>query len=119
MNGTYLTVTLLAAALLSGCLEPGPGQKLWVAGQGREGRISRAMDEEAWLGMTKGQLERALRTDVFPDHIVDFSYGRPDEALFGAQFDEALVIHRPLKFDDVWILFRDDKVAAVKAVFIE
>ena len=119
MNRTFLTLTLLAAAGLGGCLDPTPGRKLWVAGQRQEDHVDRAIREGSWLGMDKGRLERALRTHIFPDHIVDFSYSPPDEGLFGAEFDEAMVIHRPLKFDDVWILFRDGKVAAVRPIFDE
>ncbi len=120
MTRTHLAIAiLLSTALLPGCLDRGTGQKLWVAGARQESRVDRAIQEGAWIGMDKARLERVLRAQVFPDHIVDFSYGPPDDGLFGAEYDEALVIHRPLKFDDVWILFRDGKVAAVKPIFIE
>ncbi|MBL7134458.1 MAG: hypothetical protein ISS78_10205 [Phycisphaerae bacterium] len=126
MSKAYHTIILsLAAVLLGGCLEPEPGrglnqsQKLWVAGEDREKAIGEAIAAGTWVGMTRGQLEDALREDIFEGRLVDFSYRRPDTDLFGAQYDEALVIHRPLRFDDVWVLFRDDKVAHVAAIFIE
>ena len=50
---------------------------------------------------------------------VDFTCRRPDTDLFQARFDEALVTHRPLRSDDVWILLRDGKVAHVAPVFIQ
>ena len=121
MNGTVRTTVLFAVVVMAaGCIpEGGPGHKIWVAGAQQEDLIGQAIATEAWLGMTKDQLERVLQAEVFPNHTVSFSYRRPDTDLFGARFDEALVIHRPLKFDDVWILFRDAHVAHVAAVFIE
>ena len=113
-------MALAAVALLGGCWpDGGPGHKLWVASGRQEDLIGKAIAEKAWLGLTKGQLERVLRAEVFPDRMVDFSYRRPDTDLFQARFDEALVIHRPLRLDDVWILFRDGKVAHVAPVFVE
>jgi len=118
------TIVLLAvAALPGGCLDLGPGrgqsQRLWIAGEDRENVVGKAMAAGTWVGMTKDQLEDALSDEIFDGRLVDFSYRRPDTGLFGAQYDEALVIHRPLRSDDVWILFRDGKVAHVAAIFIE
>ena len=114
-------IALVAVALLSGCpWDGGPGRKPWVASARREDLIGKAIGDKAWLGLSKGQLERVLQTEVFPDHMmIDFTYRRPDTDMFGARFDEALVIHRPLRSDDVWILFRDGKVAHVATVFVE
>jgi len=122
MTRAYHAVAALTAlALMTGCfeLEPGRNQnrKLWLASEQSEETVTKAISAGTWVGMTKSQLESALKRTVFTDHMVDFSYARPDAALFGVQFDEALVIHRPICADDVWILFRDGKVAEVAPIF--
>ena len=120
MNRALEILVVLAAAVLAGCgQELGPGGRIWVAGQDQEDLIGRAIADGTWVGLTKDQLEQVLRADVLPHRTINFAYGRPDTDLFAARFDEALVIHRPLKFDDVWILFRDGKVAHVAPIFIE
>jgi len=121
MNRTTRTALFSAVLVLSsGCAQDaGPGHKTWVASARQEDRIDRAIAAESWLGLTKPQLEQALRAQIFSNQTVDFTYRRPDTDLFQARFDEALVIHRPLRSDDVWILLRDGKVAHVAPVFIE
>ena len=80
----------------------------------REEAILRYMKEDAWIGLTKPQLEKVLRTHGFPP---PYRYGEVYEDYFGTDYDEAMLF--PLSKDDLWIVLKDGKVAKVATIYRE
>lgn len=80
--------------------------------------LSQTMQEyiksKAWVGLTKQQIEIVLKAHGFQS---PFTYGPVYAAWWGTEYDEALCFE--LCADDLWILFKNGKVAKVGTIYRE
>ena len=104
-----LPFALLVACGFTAC---SPGSAM-MSDQGTQTRLRqqermlKAVEEKAWVGYDKRQLENALSGFGF----ANVEYGRPYEDFFGRGYDEAAVI-RLLLLGDLHIMLKDGVVAA-------
>jgi len=82
--------------------------------EAREAAVDKYIEKKAWVGLTKVQMEYVLRQHGFAG---PFRYGPAYEDWWGKGYDEALFFERDI--DDLWILFKDGKVANVGTIYRE
>ena len=114
---------IVLATMLGSC---GPGDKelsmispqaaehVGLVIKAREAAVDKYIEEKAWIGLTKPQMEFVLRQHGFAG---PFRYGPVYEDWWGKNYDEALFFERQI--DDLWILFRNGKVAQVGTIYRE
>lgn len=116
-----LASVLSALLLLAGCAavrEPElpyrAVQHLKLLRDAREKAVEQYIKEQAWIGLTKAQMEEVLRLHGFPR---PYRYGPVYEDWWGSDYDEALMFRQSI--DDLWIMFKDGKVAKVATIYRE